>query len=197
MIAMHQTVRMSLFSFLLAITGFFNVLSPAYSAGVFPPSATIYLQDNAGVETPIGTVQFAPQPDGSALTHVTIESDAFNDQFLSMRPFKCLQGDSEWFCHQPYLYSLHNKVTADDLSDLEYQLLFIRKKPADFGIDAWNGLYYKLQLIDDHVITGTLLEGDLNVLQSPPADEFGKPIDLTEFIEANKNKRLYPGLVIR
>jgi len=193
---MHQTVRMSLFSFLLAITGFFNVLSPAYSAGVFTPSATIYLQDNAGVETPIGTVQFAPQPDGSALTHVTIESDAFNDQFLSMRPFKCLQGDSEWFCHQPYLYSLHNKVTADDLSDLEYQLLFIRKKPADFGIDAWNGLYYKLELQADGSITGKLLEGDLNSLQSPPAEKFAKPVDLQEFISGDKSKRLFPALRI-
>ena len=114
-----------------------------------------------------------------------------------MRPFQCLEGDTEWFCHQPYLYGLNNRITTDDLSDLEYQLLFIRKTPAEFGIDAWNGLYYRLTLQPDSTITGELLEGDLNVLQSPPAEDYAKPIDIGEFIEADTARRLFPGLVIR
>lgn len=163
----------------------------------FPTNANIYLQNRQGDDLQIGEVKFAPQPDGSALIKVSIDSPTFTDHFLSMRPFKCLEGSGEWFCHQPYLYSLENRITPNDLSDLEYQLLFIKKTPAEFGIDAWNGLYFKLQLNDDGVINGILLEGDLNVLQSPPPNEFDKPILLDEFINAEQGKRLFPTLTIR
>ena len=87
-------------------------------------------------------------------------------------------------------------ITKDDQSDLEYQLLFIRKTPSEFGIDAWNGLYYKLVIEDDGSITGKLLEGDLNSLQSPPAEKYAKPVDLEEFIPGDKTRRLFPTLRI-
>ena len=84
----------------------------------------------------------------------------------------------------------------DDLSDLEYQLLFLLKKPTEFGIDAWNGLYYKLGIEEDGSITGKLMEGDLNSLQSPPSEKYAKPIDLGEFIPADSSRRLFPTLRI-
>ena len=83
------------------------------------------------------------------------------------------------------------------LRDLSYQLLFIRKKPSEFGIDAWNGLYYQLSIDSSNTITGKLLEGDLNSLASPPDQEYAYPIDLEEFVPGSKKKRLYPGITIR
>ena len=45
-------------------------------------------------------------------------------------------------------------------------------------------------------LTGNLLEGDLNTLQSPPEEKYAKPIDLVEFIEADASRRLFPTLRI-
>lgn len=111
-----------------------------------------------------------------------------------MRPFRCIEGAAEWFCYLEYPYDLKSVVTTKDLSDLEYQLLFIRKTPSDFGIDAWNGLYYKLVIEEDGSITGELLKGDLNSLQSPPSEKYAKPVDLDEFIPGDKSKKLFPTL---
>ena len=113
-----------------------------------------------------------------------------------MRPFKCIEGSTEWFCYLEYPYDLRSLITEDDLSDLEYQLLFLRKSPSEFGIDAWNRLYYQLQVESDGSITGKLLEGDLNSLQSPPEQKYAKPVDLNEFIEADESRRLFPTLRI-
>ncbi len=167
------------------------------SAADFPAQASIYLQPADGDEINIGRVVFSPSGSSSSAFAVTLNNDVFTDHFLSMRPFRCLQGDTEWFCYLEYPYELRGIVTPDDLTDLEYQLLFIRKTPSEFGIDAWNGLYYKLVLEDDATLTGQLLEGDLNSLQSPPAEKYDRPVDLEEFIPASKSKRLFPTLKIR
>ncbi len=167
------------------------------AAQPFPGKAQIVLIAADKSELPVGQVTFIPQADDSALIDVEIESERLTDHFLSMRPFRCIEGEDEWFCHQPYLYSIRNQISADDLTDLEYQLLFIRKIPSEFGIDAWNGLYYQLELRDDGSIGGSLLEGDLNVLQSPPAEQYARPIDLFEFVEADPERRLYPAIEIR
>ncbi|MEX3007064.1 hypothetical protein [Hoeflea sp. TYP-13] len=171
-------------------------LSAPGGAVKFPPHARIYLIDETGRETAIGAVTFSgtgPHRDIS----VTVEAPQFSDHFLSMRPFRCIQGEKEWFCYLPYPYALNNTVSASDLRDLEYSLLFIRKTPAEFGIDAWNGLYYRLTLEESGEITGELLEGDLNVLASPPLQDHARPIELDEFIEAEPGRRLFPRLVIR
>lgn len=163
----------------------------------FPADASIYLQAPDGTELQIGHVQFGIETDGKHGITVTMDNERFTEHFLSMRPFRCLQGEQEWFCYLPYPYELQNVVSEDDLSDLAYNLLFIKKTPTEFGIDAWNGLYYQLTVSDDGYISGTLFEGDLNVLQSPPANKYDKPIDLDEFIEGDSSKRLFPSLVIR
>ncbi len=166
------------------------------SAADFPDKAGIYLLDTEQTELKIGEITFTDSGQQSTAIAVNIDHSVFTDHFLSMRPFRCIESSTEWFCYLEYPYELRSLITADDLSDLEYQLLFIRKKPAEFGIDAWNGLYYKLALQADGSITGSLLEGDLNSLQSPPAETYAKPVDLSEFIEADKVKRLFPQLRI-
>lgn len=165
-------------------------------ADEFPDSAEIYLLDGDQNEFKIGEVTFSNMDNDATAVVVDIDNSVFTEHFLSMRPFRCIEGDTEWFCYLEYPYDLRSVVSKDDLSDLEYQLLFIRKAPSEFGIDAWNGLYYQLELQGDGSITGNLLEGDLNSLQSPPAEKFAKPVDLFEFIEADKSKRLFPQLRI-
>lgn len=177
----------------LAVSLFF---SASLLAADFPENAGIYLVDSKDIETKIGNVKFAATAEGSTAVSVDMDNSAFSEHFLSMRPFRCIEDKSEWFCYLEYPYDLRQLITRDDLSDLEYQLLFIKKLPSEFGIDAWNGLYYKLEHQTDGSITGELLEGDLNVLQSPPAEKFSKPVDLGEFIEADKVKRLFPKLRI-
>lgn len=165
-------------------------------AADFPEQAGIYLLDANQTEFKIGEVTFADTGNQSTAVVVDIDNSVFTEHFLSMRPFRCIEGSTEWFCYLEYPYDLRSIITTDDLSDLEYQLLFIRKTPSEFGIDAWNGLYYKLEQQEDGSITGTLLEGDLNTLQSPPAEKYARPVDLMEFIEGDKAKRLYPQLRI-
>lgn len=162
----------------------------------FPDIAGIYLVDSQQQELKIGEVVFTDVKNGTSAVEVNIDTDKFTEHFLSMRPFRCIEGDTEWFCYLSYPYDLRMQVTEDDLSDLEYQLLFIRKTSSEFGIDAWNGLYYQLRLEADNTLTGKLLEGDLNSLQSPPAEKYAKPIDLVEFIEADTKRRLFPTLRI-
>jgi len=165
-------------------------------AADFPDEAGIYLVDADSQETRIGRVDFADAGNGTTAVQVNIDTNMFTEHFLSMRPFRCIEGETEWFCYLEYPYDLRSVITADDLTDLEYQLLFIRKTPAEFGIDAWNGLYYKLELQNDGSFTGKLLEGDLNSLQSPPAEIYAKPVNLEEFIAGSKTKRLFPTLRI-
>jgi len=166
-------------------------------AAEFPDNAGIFLVDANQQETKIGDVSFTSAGNGKTSVQLNIDTGGpFTEHFLSMRPFRCIEGETEWFCYLEYPYDLRSVITKDDLSDLEYQLLFIRKTPSEFGIDAWNGLYYKLELENDRSITGKLLEGDLNSLQSPPADKYAKPVDLNEFIVGDIAKRLYPMLKI-
>ena len=162
----------------------------------FPDTAQVILIDQQGGELPIGVVEFSTGNDLATGVNVEITNTRFEDQFLSMRPFKCLTESSEWFCYLPYTYELKRTITPEDLTELEYQLLFIWKSPKTFGIDAWNGVYYKLTMQDDGTISGQLLQGDLNVLADPP-EPGSHPIDLSEFIDEGANNRLYPSLVIR
>ena len=179
---------------LISVLGLF--FSGIALAAEFPSDAGIYLVDSDQTETKIGEVSFTAAENDKSAVVVNMDNSVFTEHFLSMRPFRCLEGEAEWFCYLEYPYDLRSVVTPDDLSDLEYQLLFIRKAPAEFGIDAWNGLYYQLKLELDGTITGQLLEGDLNSLQSPPAEKYAKPVDLGEFIQGDKSKRLFPALRI-
>jgi len=163
---------------------------------LLPATANIELIDSTGSATPIGTVNFKNLPDGTASFSLDIDGDAFSDHFLSMRPFRCITGDKDWYCHLAYPYELHKTVSADDFTNLEYQLLFITKSKKEFGIDAWNGVYYELVLDEDGNLKGNLLQGDLNVLSSPP-EPYSYPIDMSEFFGDDAHKQRFPELSIR
>jgi len=161
-----------------------------------PDNARIILIHQDGHEIDIGEVIFSKSSDQEIGIKVEMDHSQFVDQFLSMRPFRCLVDTSEWFCYLPYPYELEQTITPENLTDLEYSLLFIWKSPKDFGIDAWNGVYYKLEQEEDGTLRGQLMQGDLNVLANPP-EPFTYPIDLNEFISDGAKKRLYPSMIIR
>lgn len=178
--------RVSVFSSVLAFA--FIVLGTSSSVviaggGLLPVGEkTITLVAAGGEKFTLGKVSFT-RDDGGRKIKVDLNAPEFQDEFLSMRPFRCLPDKKEMWCHLAYPYDMHGKVTEDDLVDLEYSLLFLFKPPKGYGIDAWNGLYFKLALQPDGTISGPLNEVDLNVLAVPPDDRLSRPIkhfDLTE-----------------
>lgn len=147
---------------------------------------TVFTHDGNSLK--LGSVTFKPTADGaSAAINVELDAPEFGNEFLSMRPFRCLSDTKEMWCHLSYPHGLRRTVTADDLTDLEYELLFIFRPMNSYGIDAWNGLYFELDYNADGTITGPVRETDLNALAVPPVEEFARPIgrgDLEEVSEA-------------
>lgn len=151
------------------------VYGPALAAELPKGKASIILVAADGAKLKIGSVQFTPEGDGAKID-VALDAPEFAEEFLSMRPFRCLAGAKETWCHLAYPYTWNGHVTADDLIDLEYALLFLFKPPAGYGIDAWNGLYFKLAIAEDGSIAGDLHEADFNVLAVPPDKSVLRPI---------------------
>ena len=113
---------------------------------------------------------------------------SYSDQFLSMRPFKCLDGDP-MYCRLAYPYEKNNRVEADEWIDLEYEFLFIVRSPKDYGIDPFQGRYYVLR--EQHgKLVGEPKAVDLNILAAPPAAGVTYPITETEldFIEVERER---------
>lgn len=150
-----------------------------------PGDYSIQLLDNQGAARNLGrlTLQTAGQ-DGQGY-RIDWDDTQFSNHFLSMRPFKCLPHPSQLICHLPYPYEIRRVITDSDLTDLEYDLLFLHKTPQEYGINAWNGLYFQLAPTANG-FTGELRETDLNVLQAPPDDGNLRPIDAAELYEASE-----------
>jgi hypothetical protein len=128
-----------------------------------------------GAAVHLGQVAFAGDGDSRRFV-VTLDQRLFKDHFLSMRPFKCLEGKEKFYCHLPYPYPVKGVITGTDLSDLEYSLLFVQKEPEAYGINLWHGIYYKMDLGDDGRIGGVLHDVDMDLLASPPPADEMRPI---------------------
>lgn len=143
-------------------------------------SKTIKLQTRDGQTIVLGTVEFIPKGDQTTFS-VHLDHTRMKDFFLSMKEFKCLEGD-EIQCHVPYPYPNPGTVSRSDLRWLEHSLLFLYKQPKDFGAKLWNGLYYHMELTDKGIV-GTPQAIDLVQIGAPPADTsippFG-PADRTD-----------------
>ncbi len=119
----------------------------------------------------LGTVSFEPR--GAGLIAFTLKPDSarFTDYFLSMKEFKCLDGQVEVVCHVPYPYPQQGTVSVTagkaDFAWLEHSLLFIYKLPTEFSAKLWNGLYYKMALTDQGLV-GSPQAIDLNRISAPP-----------------------------
>lgn len=159
-------------------------------------SMTVTLHPNAGEPINIATVAFEKEGEHYRYA-LTMDSSKFTEHFLSMRPFKCFQGPQHMLCHLPYPYEKTALIGADNLTDLEYDLLFIHRQASEYGINPWNGIYYKLRLDEESgKISGELREVDLDILATPPKDGLKYPIQAVDLIEVEPATHSYPHLVI-
>jgi len=158
--------------------------------GATAQTRNVYLQDEAGGRLPIATVEIAP--DGTY--DIAMDPTHFADHFLSMRPFKCLDGPEKTWCHVPYPYEIERDISGG-LTDLEYDLLFVWKGSGDYGINMWNGVYYSLSQ-DGGVLTGTLREMDMDLLSVPPPAGELRPLNPADLHESDPAGHWLPYLVI-
>lgn len=117
----------------------------------------------------IGTVDFKPRAGATVAFTVSMKYARFTDYFLSMREFKCLSGPGEVVCHVPYPYPQPGTITANDFAWLEHNLLFLYKRPSDFGAVLWNGLYFRFERTDQGLV-GRPQAIDLNQISAPPTE---------------------------
>jgi hypothetical protein len=164
------------------------------AAGALVGEKEIYLLSEEDSRVHVGSILFESDGDSSRYD-LRFQTEKFGDHFLSMRPFKCLEGAQKYWCHVPYPYANRRQVSADDLTDLEYDLLFLWKGATEYGINMWNGVYYQLNL-DGERIVGTLREMDMEVLSAPPDKGNFRPIDPDDLHEADAASHWLPRLVI-
>jgi hypothetical protein len=179
-----------------ALTALLALASVAAAAEVPSGTKTITLVAADGTRQVLGKVDFTPDGDGAKFA-VLMDAPELHEQFLSMRPFRCLSGAKQQWCHLSYDYGLRRRVTATDLVDLEYSLMFIWRTYDRVSADAWNGLYFKLAQQPDGSLAGPLFEADLNVLATPPDQEFARPIAHTDLTRAEPGRRLFERIEIR
>ncbi|MEP3948162.1 hypothetical protein [Ascidiaceihabitans sp.] len=151
---------------------------------------SVYLEDIAGARIQIASVDVAATGDYK----ITMSDAPFTDHFLSMRPFRCLQGPAKHWCFVPYPYEIERNI-SDDLTDLEYDFLFVWKGATDYGINMWNGVYYKMQQVEGRV-SGTLHEMDMDILSAPPATGDLRPVAEKHLHESDPESHWLPRLVI-
>ncbi len=156
---------------------------------------SITLLGAGGKNLKIGEIIFTPVAEG---THFKVNMDGslFSDHFLSMRPFKCIDG-IQTVCHLIYPYKTKDIITKDNLMDLEYAFLFIHKAQAEYGINFWNGVYYRMKYQADGSIKGVVWETDMNELAVPPKTDYERPIGGEDLVEGDRGKHRYPEIEIK
>lgn len=169
----------------LALSSFAHSAEP--EAGLY----TAYLEAKDGARIAVAQITLVPDGRyGLEMAHAP-----FTDHFLSMRPFRCLEGPDKHWCHVPYPYEIKRQVTSTDLTDLEYDFLFLWKGAGDYGINMWNGLYYKLAL-EDEAIVGRVHQIDMDLLSAPPEQGNLRPVGEFDIEEADPDGFWLPRLII-
>lgn len=172
------------------------IFSSSISAtSIFKGSKTITIVGKNDEAIEIASIQFQ-QKDNKVTYKLEFKDDKFSDEFLSMRPFKCIHVAGQMLCHLVYPYQKQGYITEQDLVDLEYDLLFLHKDATEYGIDPWNGLYYDLK-IEKNGLVGILKEVDLNILAAPPEDDILRPITKDLLYDADPQHHLFPTLTIQ
>lgn len=156
----------------------------------------VTLEDASGKRFPIATLMLSPLADGKGWSYrMSLDNKRFEDRFLNMRPFVCIENGDYTLCYLGYPYALERKITTDDLADLEYDLLFIRKRTTDYGIDAHKGVYYRLHWEGDRIV-GRVYETDLDRLAVPPEPGVRRPIVESDLYETDPARHAWPRIVI-
>lgn len=151
---------------------------------------SVFLEDNSGQRTKIASLNI----DANGIYKVEMEEASFTDYFLSMRPFKCLTGPEKNWCHVPYPYEIQRDI-SDDLIDLEYDFLFVWKNTNDYGINMWNGVYYKIEQTNGR-FSGVLHEMDMDALSAPPPKGELRPLHAKDLHKSDPDSHWLSRLVI-
>jgi len=170
-------------------------LAPPAVAAEFSGKREIVLHGRDGSAVVIGHVAFTPRGERSAFA-IEMDPARFQDFFLSMKEFKCIEVPGEVFCHVPYPHASPATIAGDDYVWLEHALLFMFKSPQEFGAKLWNGVYYRLQR-DGDALVGTPQAVDLNQIGAPPADPSRPPYPASERGEIPVGSRWFGRLSIR
>ena len=169
-------------------------ITSAAGAGELAGTKAIKLVEQDGTAHEVGRISFEPDGEGARYA-IAWHGEAFAEHFLSMRPFKCFEGGTKYWCRVPYPYENKRRVTADDLTDLEYDLMFVWKGATEYGINLWNGVYYKLAA-EGGTLVGALNEIDMNVLSAPPEDGNLRPVRDQDLEPGDPESHWLPRLVI-
>ncbi|MEP1201301.1 MULTISPECIES: hypothetical protein [Rhodobacterales] len=151
---------------------------------------SVFVEDIEGAR--IKVAELSLETDG--IYQVIMAEEPFADHFLSMRPFKCLEGPVKQWCHVPYPYEIKRDVSSD-LTDLEYDFLFVWKNATEYGINMWNGVYYKLSE-ENGQWTGVLHEMDMDALSAPPPAGELRPLSEKDLHPSDPESHWLPRLVI-
>ena len=179
----------------LVLAVFAGVLIQPAWASPFNGEKTVYLVENNGTEHRAGTVTF--ERTGETSTYrIDWKEAAFAEHFLSMRPFKCMEGSVKHWCRVAYPYPIKREVSADDLTDLEYDTLFIWKGATEYGINMWNGVYYRLS-IEGEQIVGRIHDMDMDTLSAPPEEGNLRPVEQDTLEPGEPESHWLPRLIIR
>ena len=172
----------------------FSVGIAAADAALREGTRAAFLESADGTRIHVADVTFAQDAAGWSYT-LEARDAPFTDHFLSMRPFKCLQGAAKHWCAVPYPYEIKRTVSAEDLTDLEYDFLYLWKGSTEYGINMWNGVYYKIRAEEGRLV-GRLHEMDMDVLSAPPPDGELRPIGKWDIEEGDPDSHWLPVLVI-
>lgn len=187
--------RISVRSMVIVLLCFFSI--DALSANTNGKAYEVKLLENDGSAIKVADLLLFPEGDEYRFELNMITKAPFENHFLAMRPFNCLTEveTKRSLCYLSYPYKNNHRISATDLGDLEYDLLFIRRKASDYGIDPWFGSYYKLQWKGEAIV-GEVYEADLDILAAPPEDGRYRPIVDSDLTEAEHEKFWLPRLII-
>jgi hypothetical protein len=158
-------------------------------------SKRVLLETAVGESVELGRLDISRDGGGRWRFEFSLEETNFSDQFLSMRPFKCIDGQP-MYCHLTYPYDKGHSFGIGDFVDLEYEFLFIVRAPDEYGIDPYNGRYYVIRE-EDGMLVGEPRAVDLNLLAAPPEAGVIHPIGEAELDIIEIEAERFPRLLIR
>lgn len=184
---------MRIFEFLVPLL---TAMTLIVSVPSFAENYSITLKGNSDEAVNVATLSTTAAETGGVDYKIEWNRSLFDDHFLSMRPFKCLPGNKKLWCHTPYPYEIKRHLSSDDFTDLEYDLVFVWKPEAEYGIDLWNGVYYQLESTD-FGWKGVMHDYDLDNLSVPPPAGELRPILEKDLHEASVEDHFLPFIEIR
>lgn len=159
-------------------------------------SRAIVLSNAQGERVDIGRVVFTLRGDGRSTFTVALDA-RLEEYFLAMRPFRCLTGPAQRLCNFAVVRE-EPVVSADDLVPLEYALMFMRTAPASLHIDPFNGVYYRMKVVDGR-IEGVAHDVDMDPFITPdsvPVERRTRPLRDADLSPGDAKTHWLPRLTI-